>query len=54
MGFMQEPSADLRETASAMRQFYVALMNEGFTEDQAMQLVREVINANAQGGGEPK
>lgn len=31
-----EPNADFRTLAVALRQFYVALVNEGFTESQAL------------------
>ncbi len=49
-----EPSADLRQMASFLRQMYVALINEGFTEREAVAVLGTVIAAHvhAQGGGE--
>lgn len=43
MGGPCEPSADLRQAASAMRQMFVALVNEGFSEDQALQIIGHVL-----------
>lgn len=34
-----EPSADIREAASALWQLYTALIHEGFSEEQAMTIV---------------
>lgn len=34
-----EPSADIREAASALWQLYTALQHEGFTVEQAMIIV---------------
>lgn len=34
-----EPTAEIREMASAMKQFYVALRQEGFTNRQALYIV---------------
>ncbi len=50
---MTEPSADLRQLASALRQMYVALTNEGFSEREALSVLGTVIAAqiHAQGGG---
>lgn len=44
-----EPSADLRELASALRQTYVALTQEGFDERQALIIIGQILAAN--GGG---
>lgn len=44
-----EPSADLRQAANAIRQMYIALTLEGFTEHQALVIVGQVIALN---GGE--
>ncbi len=44
-----ESSADLRQMASAMRQAYIALTSEGFTEQQALTIVGQIISAS--GGG---
>jgi len=46
-----EPSADLRQMASALRQMFIALTSEGFTEQQALAIIGQVIAANA--GGKP-
>jgi hypothetical protein len=39
----------MRQAASALRQMYVALMAEGFTEQQALVILGQAIAAN--GGG---
>lgn len=41
-----EPSADLRVMASALWQTYVALTLEGFSEQQALIIVGQIISAN--------
>ena len=47
-----EPSADNRAMAKALRDMYVALQQEGFTEREAFSIVGEVIrNAMGTGGG---
>lgn len=43
-----EPSADLRQAASAVRQVYVALVQEGFTEQQALIIVGTLLAAQSQ------
>lgn len=45
-----EPSADLRQAASALWQMYVALIEEGFTDHQALVVIGQVLAANAGGG----
>lgn len=45
---MIEPSADLRILANALMQTYVALTMEGFTEDQALVIIGQIIAANGQ------
>lgn len=42
-GYPQEPSADQREGARSVRQMWVALVQEGFTEDQATALMAQWI-----------
>lgn len=42
----REPSAELRQMASMLRQTHVALVKEGFTEDQAMKIISQIIIAN--------
>ncbi len=49
--FFIEPSSDLRQFASLIRQLYVALTNEGFTDDEAMTIVLSVIARHAKGEG---
>ena len=43
-----EPSADLRELASVMWQTFVALVREGFTEQQALVIIGHIL-ASASG-----
>jgi hypothetical protein len=45
-----EPSADLRQAASALRQMFIALLAEGFDERQALVIVGQILAANSQGG----
>ncbi len=40
-----EPSSDIRQAASALRQIFVALMAEGFSEQQALVIVGHVLAA---------
>jgi hypothetical protein len=35
----REPSADIRVAARAMREIFTSLLNEGFTEDQALKII---------------
>ncbi|MCX5066664.1 hypothetical protein OOJ91_12320 [Micromonospora lupini] len=49
-----EPSADLRQFASGVRQMFVALVNEGFTERQALAVIGTALAATINSsGGEP-
>jgi hypothetical protein len=41
-----EPSADIRQAASAMWQMYVALTGEGFSESQALTIVGYALRGN--------
>lgn len=41
-----EPSADLRQFASMMRQMYIALTMEGFTEHEALVVIGQILAAN--------
>lgn len=45
-----EPSADMRSMAKTVRDAYLALVQEGFTEKQALQITTELMRA-AMGGG---
>lgn len=40
-----EPGADQRQAALSLRQLYVALVESGFTETQALTLVGEAVAA---------
>lgn len=44
-----EPSADLRQMASFLRQTYVALVAEGFTITEALTIIGSII-ASGNGG----
>lgn len=46
-----EPSADLRELASALRQMYIALVNEGFDDRQALIIIGQAMAAGSGQGG---
>jgi len=46
-----EPNADARTFARTMRQLFVALMLEGFTEAQALQIIGMGIAASVSGQG---
>lgn len=45
-----EPAADLRQLANALRQTFLALVQEGFTEQQALVIIGQILAANAAGG----
>lgn len=45
-----EPSADMRVLAANLRQMFLALVREGFTEQQALTIIGQCISANAKGG----
>ncbi len=45
-----EPSADARKAAGAAFEMYSAFVNQGFSEDQAMNLLMSLIVAQAKGG----
>jgi hypothetical protein len=47
-----EPSADVRIGAAALRQTSLALVQEGFTEPQALQIIGQMLAIAAQQGGE--
>lgn len=48
-----EPSAVVRQAAKAMHEVFVALINEGFTETQAMHIIGVMLHAQIQSGGAP-
>lgn len=41
----REPSADLRLAASGLHEMFTALLEQGFTEDQALTMLARVINS---------
>jgi hypothetical protein len=43
----EEPAADMREAAKGVRQMFVALVHEGFSEHQALMVVAEIIRSGA-------
>jgi hypothetical protein len=47
-----EPSSDIRQLAALLRQTFIALQDEGFTEKQAIAIIGEILAS--QMGGEPK
>jgi len=50
-GFSTEPAADLRRAASGLRQMFVALVNEGFNEHQALVIIGQMMAAQRPDGG---
>jgi hypothetical protein len=47
----KEPSADIRQVADVVRQFYVSLVDEQFTPAEAMQLTAAFVTAQMRAGG---
>jgi hypothetical protein len=45
-----EPAAEMRQLANALRQTFVALTQEGFTEHQALVIIGQILAAQAGGG----
>jgi hypothetical protein len=43
----REPSADIRQAAATIHQIYTGLVDEGFTERQALIIVGQILAANA-------
>jgi hypothetical protein len=46
----REPSSDLRQLASTLHQTFIALTNEGFTEQQALVIIGQILAAASLGG----
>jgi hypothetical protein len=46
-----EPSADARAFAKQIRDWYLALLAEGFTEAQALTILGTLLAAQIQNGG---
>lgn len=47
----REPSAELRTAARQLREYYVALVREGFSESQALRIIGAIISGQAGQGG---
>lgn len=47
-----EPASDLRQLASALWQTFVALTQEGFSEQQALIIIGQMLAASQMGGGQ--
>lgn len=45
-----EPSAEQRAAAKSVRQMFVALVDEGFTEPQALVIIGHVLSGGAPDG----
>lgn len=45
-----EPSADLRQLASILRQTYLALTQEGFSQQEALTIIGQILAANGGAG----
>ena len=41
-----EPAADIRQGANTIRQIYLALRQEAFTDQQALVIVGQILAAN--------
>lgn len=48
--YPQEPNADMREAALGMRGLYVALVEAGFSEGEAMHMVTEILRQMVESG----
>jgi hypothetical protein len=46
----EEPASVYREGAQALRQYYVALVQAGFSESEALQLLSVAVAASLSGG----
>lgn len=51
-GIKHEPTSDLREFAGLLFGMYTALVDQGFTVEQALLIIGKVIAANMQQGGD--
>lgn len=48
----EEPNASMRQGAKMVRELFVALVQEGFTERQALSLVRDILQASIESATE--
>ena len=46
----REPSAELRTAARALREYYVALIREGFTETETLRIIGYMLSAQGRTG----
>lgn len=46
-----EPAADLRSMANMLRQTFVALQSEGFSEQEALTIIGQILAASIYKGG---
>lgn len=42
----REPSAEIRNAAAGMAEVFTALMDEGFTEAQALTIIGQMVRSN--------
>lgn len=47
-----EPSAAVRQAAKALHQMFVALRDEGFTEQQALSVIATILASQQRGDGQ--
>jgi hypothetical protein len=45
-----EPSAEMRKGANRLRQLFIALTNEGFTEKQALVIIGQILASQRKDG----
>lgn len=43
----REPSADIRQAAAGVHEMFIALVDEGFSSDQALRLIGQMFAASA-------
>lgn len=49
----REPRAEIRQAAAGMHEVFVALIDEGFTEKQALEIVARMAAGQPKPGDEP-
>lgn len=48
---IREPRADFRMAAASLHEVFVALVNEGFTEHQALSIIGVMLATSPKAGG---